>query len=87
MLTNPGQIILQFQINHLLGEGYERSANVGTANNGFERGEVWPVDRDVFQQHDFVPCTLREPISNDGGNTEQCTEYFGGTVSARGLII
>jgi hypothetical protein len=52
----------------LLDESYGRAANVRTSINGFARRRKWPFNPDIFQDGDFVPSTLRGPISI--GNTE-----------------
>lgn len=54
MRTNPGQLITQFQISHLLGDAYSRAATVGNAIHGFQKCGIWPIDRNVFSEHEFI---------------------------------
>lgn len=52
--SHPEQNITQFQVSTLLGEAYARAATVGNAINGFAKCGIWPLDRNVFQDHEFV---------------------------------
>ena len=59
---NVGKCVTQFQIAQLFGKAYGKAATVATAINGFASTGVWPVNRDVFQDHHFSPsATLQIP--------------------------
>jgi hypothetical protein len=49
--------VTQFQVAAIFGKAYCRAATIGNAVNGFARAGVWPVDRNVFQDHDFSANT------------------------------
>lgn len=50
-----GKTISQFQISGLLNEAYGKAATVGTAESAFRAAGIWPVNRNVFSDHHFVP--------------------------------
>jgi hypothetical protein len=54
--ANPVRCVTQFQVAAIFGKAYCRAA-IGNAVNGFARAGVWPVDRNVFQDHDFSANT------------------------------
>lgn len=51
---NPGRAVTQFQVARFIGEAYGRAASIANAANGFRRCGIWPVDRNVFTDADFV---------------------------------
>jgi hypothetical protein len=50
---NVGKCVTQFQVTQLFGKAYGKAATIATAVSGFASTGVWPVDRDVFQEHQF----------------------------------
>jgi hypothetical protein len=38
----------------LLAEAYSKAAALSNTANGFKATGIWPMDRAVFSQHDFV---------------------------------
>nr|CAI5850855.1 unnamed protein product [Callosobruchus analis] len=56
--TNPGVPVSQYNMTPLLNEAYANAASIATIENGFRRAGIWPVDRAVFSQADFVPAAL-----------------------------
>nr|CAI5830715.1 unnamed protein product [Callosobruchus analis] len=56
--TNPGVPVSQYNMTPLLNEAYANAASIATIQNGFRRAGIWPVDRAVFSQADFVPAAL-----------------------------
>jgi hypothetical protein len=63
---NPGRCVTQFQVAAIFGRAYCRAASIGNIANGFARAGVWPVDRTVFQDHDF---SARTALQNDSGTS------------------
>lgn len=62
--AHPNQNITQFQVAQLLGEAYAKVAILGNAVSGFKKTGIWPLDRTVFQDCDFITSSLqnvREP--------------------------
>lgn len=53
--TNAGRIITLYDISKLFGQAFLRAANMRTAVNGFEKTGIWPVDKSVFTEVDFLP--------------------------------
>lgn len=52
--TNVGQKVTQFEVAALLTEAYTNSATISNAVNGFKASGIWPVNRNVFSETDFV---------------------------------
>ena len=63
--SHPGRVVSTFQIAELFGIGYVRAATVRTAVNGFRKTGIWPIDRNVFDEHDFAAAQptdlIRQP--------------------------
>jgi hypothetical protein len=64
--ANPGHCVTQFQVAAIFGRACCRAAGIGNAANGFARTGVWPVDRTVFQDHDFSASTA---FQDDSGTS------------------
>jgi hypothetical protein len=52
--SNPGENMTQFDVAALLAEAYSKAATLSNAENGFKVTEIWPVNRAVFSEHNFV---------------------------------
>lgn len=51
---HAGKAVTQFQVARLIGEAYGRAASIANATNGFRKCGIWPVDRNVYSDADFV---------------------------------
>ncbi|XP_046679250.1 MFS-type transporter clz9-like [Homalodisca vitripennis] len=59
-------------ISHLLNESYPKSAVVATAINGFRATGIWPINKDLFEDHDFaVHTNMPVVIRNDAVTRDQ----------------
>ena len=47
-----------FQLASLFENAYVRSATAQNAANGFRKTGVYPLDRNVFQDHEFAPAVM-----------------------------
>nr|XP_026484877.1 uncharacterized protein LOC113392594 [Vanessa tameamea] len=54
MRQNPGRVVTTFQVSMLFGKAYSRAASVGTAANGFSKTGVFPLDKNVFADYEFI---------------------------------
>ncbi|XP_045764351.1 uncharacterized protein LOC123866715 [Maniola jurtina] len=66
--SNPGRCVTAFQISMLFGRAYARAASVGNAVSGFEKCGIWPLNKDIFQDYEFITTTddhNNEVQSND----------------------
>jgi hypothetical protein len=64
--ANPGRCMTQFQVAAIFGRACCRAASIGNALNGSARAGVWPVDRTVFQDHNFSASTA---FQDDSGTS------------------
>lgn len=51
---NPGRCVIQFQVSMLFGKAYARSASISPAINGFMKTGIYPLDKNVFSEHEFM---------------------------------
>nr|CAH7716946.1 unnamed protein product [Callosobruchus chinensis] len=69
--SNVGRTVSQYQVAALLNEAYSRAATLENAANGFRASGVWPVNRHVFQDSDFVAYEVVLAPSKQQDNTLQ----------------
>lgn len=64
--NHPGRVVSTFHIAQLLTPAFQKAATTLTAANGFRKTGLWPVNRDVFEDHEFAPSeptNLPMPVS------------------------
>nr|CAH7743445.1 unnamed protein product [Callosobruchus chinensis] len=67
MLQLPGHTTNRLQP---LDEAYARAAVIANAMNGFRSTGIWPVDRNVFSDADFIPADVLSQNHNMNSNTD-----------------
>jgi hypothetical protein len=67
----------------LFDEAHGRAASKGTIINGFLKSGIWPVNPDFFQRSGFVSSSLKDPISSNGGQSEELNEHCKVSLSPR----
>ncbi|KAG8234384.1 hypothetical protein J437_LFUL015124 [Ladona fulva] len=74
LLNHPGRIITNYQIAEIVSQAYERTATIGKGIKGFELCEIFPVNRNVFSDDDFLPSSVTDqPMPVDlRESTSQC---------------
>lgn len=66
MLAHPGKTISVYQMAELMGEAWLRAANPMNIISGFKTSGIWPVNRYVFQDDQFLPSSVTDrdlPVS------------------------
>lgn len=66
--TNPGSTVSQYNMTVLLSDAFAKTATISTIANGFKKSGIWPVDRTVFAETDFVAASIlleKESNNND----------------------
>jgi len=53
--NDPGRTVSTFQVAQLLTPAFQKAATALTAANGFRKTGMWPVNRDIFEDHEFAP--------------------------------
>jgi len=56
--SHPGRTVSVFQIAQLLTPAFQKAATAQTAANGFRKTGLWPVNRDIFEDHEFAPSEI-----------------------------
>lgn len=61
--TYPNLIISLFQIAQIFTPAYQRAATIENAVSGFKNTGIWPVNRNVFAEHEYAAADnlLAEP--------------------------
>ncbi|XP_022823908.1 uncharacterized protein LOC111354594 [Spodoptera litura] len=72
---NPGKVITQFQIAELVDRAFQKAATMTTAFNAFRATGIWPLNRDIFTEADFLAAAttdieLPNPSSNPYSSTD-----------------
>jgi len=53
--NHPGRTVTVFQIAQLITPAYLKAATALVAANGFRKSGIWPLNRDIFDEHEFAP--------------------------------
>lgn len=57
---NPGRVIGQTEVAHLVNEAFQKVATVNNAAAGFKISGIWPIDRNVFSEEDFAAASVTD---------------------------
>ncbi|KAJ4452233.1 hypothetical protein ANN_03751 [Periplaneta americana] len=53
--AHPGGVVTQYQISSILSVAFGKAASVKTAQSGFQKTELCPLNADIFEDHQFAP--------------------------------
>ncbi|XP_030758537.1 uncharacterized protein LOC115884179 [Sitophilus oryzae] len=67
---HPGRVVTQYQISSLLAVAYGEAATVKSATNGFEKCGLFPVNPDIFEEHEFAPSDTTNRPNNSVARDE-----------------
>ncbi|CAK1550150.1 unnamed protein product [Leptosia nina] len=69
---HPGRVVTPYQVAKLFGQAYLKAATMLTAINGFRKCGVWPLDKNVFTDADFIAAetTNTENLAKERLNVE-----------------
>lgn len=65
MRTNPNNPVSMYHVASILTPAYNRAATVENAVSGFRNTGIWPVNRHIFKEHEFVAS--ENLLQNDSG--------------------
>ncbi|CAH2085212.1 unnamed protein product [Euphydryas editha] len=71
--THVGRIISQYDVAKLFGEAYIKAASAQNAVKEFSTTRIWPTNRNVFNDSDYMPSTVtdRPETTHDPDVNEQ----------------
>jgi len=75
--SHPGRTVSVFQIAQLLTPAFQKAATAQTAANGFRKTGLWPVNRDIFEDHEFAPSEITNRQLSESpaiSSSEPCQE-------------
>ncbi|XP_049867446.1 uncharacterized protein LOC126367763 [Pectinophora gossypiella] len=69
---HPGRVVTPYQVAKLFGQAYLTAATMLTAINGFRKCGIWPLDKNVFTDADFIAAetTNTENLAREELNME-----------------
>lgn len=65
------RVVTQFQIASLFGKAYLKASTMTTAISGFRATGIWPVDTNIFTEHDFLASVATDINLNVSISTDQ----------------
>ncbi|XP_055922503.1 uncharacterized protein LOC129953377 [Eupeodes corollae] len=71
MMRHPGQPVTIYDVGALVGEAYQKSMTPTSITNAFKKTGIYPFDRNVFGEVDFLPSSVTdrpEPTENEEFN-------------------
>lgn len=74
---HPGRVVTPYQVAKLFGNAYLQAATMLTAINGFKKCGIWPVDRNVFTEADFLTADTTDTkriVTDEDLNATTTTE-------------
>nr|XP_015915888.1 uncharacterized protein LOC107445910 [Parasteatoda tepidariorum] len=72
--SHVGRIITQYDVASLVGKAYSKAASAQNAVQGFKSSGIWPTNRHLFSDADFLPASLTdmaEVIENTNDSPSQ----------------
>ncbi|GJQ68430.1 hypothetical protein Trydic_g20306 [Trypoxylus dichotomus] len=60
MRSNPGKVVTLFQISTLIGAAFIHACTVESVLNRFRRIGIWPPDKTVSTDDDFLPSATTD---------------------------
>ncbi|XP_071040606.1 uncharacterized protein [Parasteatoda tepidariorum] len=58
--SHVGRIITQYDVAALIGKAYLKAASAQNAVQGFKSSGIWPTNRHIFSDADFLPASLTD---------------------------
>nr|XP_015915036.2 uncharacterized protein LOC107445205 [Parasteatoda tepidariorum] len=58
--SHVGRIITQYDVASLVGKAYLKAASAQNAVQGFKSSGIWPTERHIFSDADFLPASLTD---------------------------
>ena len=69
---HPGRVFSEFQVSEAVAETFGKAASVSVAVNGFRRCGLWPLNQDIFEEHEFAAAlTTDQPLPAADTNLQQ----------------
>ena len=62
LCAHPDRVVTQYQVAGLFGKAFLRAASMHTAVSGFQATGIWPVERNVFNDSDFLAAETTDII-------------------------
>ena len=60
MMSHPGQPVTIYDVGAFIGEAYQKAMTPMTITNSFRKAGIFPFDRTVFTEIDFLPSTVTD---------------------------
>lgn len=73
---DPVRVVTHYQMSELLDKVYMKAATMETDINGFKKTGIYPLNRNVFHDHDFLEETVDMEISANISESSQKRAQF-----------
>ena len=58
--AHPGRAVTVFQVSQIFGLAYGKAATINAAVKDFKKAGICPIDRSVFEEHEFTPVEVTD---------------------------
>ncbi|KAJ8949284.1 hypothetical protein NQ314_008272 [Rhamnusium bicolor] len=80
--SNPGQVLSIYHVAGLFGTAFAKTATVDIANEGFRATGVYPLNKNIFTDVDFLPAEVTEQdLDTDISDEDRVFVHFEGEVT------
>lgn len=80
--ANPGRVIGQTEVAHLVNEAFQKVATVNNATSGFKTSGIWPIDRNIFSEEDFAAASVTDINLPSTSSVQNISQNFTAITSA-----
>lgn len=74
-MRNPGKTISIYNVAELLGQAFDRAMTPSNIKSGFRKTGIFPIDRHIFTDNDYMPSEVTnrplEDLSNVPGSSQR----------------
>ncbi|KAJ8961308.1 hypothetical protein NQ314_005957 [Rhamnusium bicolor] len=80
--SNPGQVLSIYHVAGLFGTAFTKTATVDIANEGFRATGIYPLNKNIFTDVDFLPAEVTEQdLDTDISDEDRVFVHFEGEVT------
>ncbi|CAK1547723.1 unnamed protein product [Leptosia nina] len=65
MTSNPGKTVTIYNVAQFAKDAFFAAFNMNNISSGFKNTGIWPINKNIFSDEDFLPAFVTEPQSQD----------------------
>lgn len=70
MYNNPGKTMTIYDLPGIVKDSLPLALNPSNIMSGFRKSGIWPLNEDIFQEHDFAPSFVTDRPNSTSNNNE-----------------